>query len=38
MASNYNGQLRPPVVFVDDGTARLVARREHYSELVAREL
>ena len=38
MASNYNGQLRPPVVFVDGGEARLVARREHYSELVAREL
>lgn len=38
MSSNYNGQLRPPVVFVDGGTARLVARREHYSELVAREL
>ena len=38
MASNYNGQLRPPVVFVDGGRARLVARREHYSELVAREL
>ena len=38
MASNYNGQPRPPVVFVDGGDARLVARREHYSELVAREL
>ena len=34
MASNYNKLTRPPVVFVMDGTARLVVRRETYEDLV----
>ena len=34
MASNYNLALRPAVVIVSDGRARLVRRRETYSELV----
>ena len=34
MASNYNKLTRPPVVFVQDGTARLVVRRETYEDLV----
>jgi diaminopimelate decarboxylase len=38
MASNYNGVTRPAVVFVDEGTATLVVRRETYAELVARDL
>jgi diaminopimelate decarboxylase len=38
MASNYNGQPRPPVVFVDGGVARLVTRRETYADLVARDV
>ena len=38
MASNYNGVTRAPVVFVDNGTARLVTRRETYDDLFAREL
>jgi len=34
MASNYNKLTRPPVLFVRDGTARLVVRRETYEDLV----
>lgn len=35
MSNNYNGALRPAVVFVRDGEARLVARRETYDDLLA---
>ena len=28
MASNYNGVPRPPVIFCQDGDARVVVRRE----------
>jgi diaminopimelate decarboxylase len=35
MSSNYNGQPRPAVVFVKDGQARLVSRRETYGDLMA---
>ncbi len=38
MASNYNGVLRPPVIFAKDGDARLVVRRETYDDLVARDV
>jgi diaminopimelate decarboxylase len=34
MASNYNKLPRPPVVFVADGQARLVVRRETYDDLL----
>ena len=34
MASNYNKVARPPVVFVRDGSARVVVRRETYEDLV----
>lgn len=34
MASNYNGQTRPAVVFVKEGQARAVIRRESYEDLV----
>jgi diaminopimelate decarboxylase len=34
MASNYNKQVRPGVVFVRDGKARLVVRRETYDDLM----
>ena len=37
MGSNYNHVLRPAVVFVADGDARLVIRRETYEDLVRRE-
>ena len=38
MGSNYNMVLRPPVVFVRDGMARLVVRRETHDDLMARDL
>ena len=34
MGSNYNKVTRPPVVFVRNGKARLVVRRETYDDLV----
>jgi len=34
LASNYNASLRPAVVFVKDGRARLVRRRESYDDLL----
>ncbi len=34
MASNYNKLLRPPVLFVADGAARVVVRRETFDDLV----
>jgi diaminopimelate decarboxylase len=38
MANNYNGALRPPVIFVKDGDARVVVRRESYEDLYARDV
>jgi diaminopimelate decarboxylase len=38
MASNYNGVPRPPVVFVADGNAREVVRRETFQDLMARDV
>jgi diaminopimelate decarboxylase len=38
MGSNYNMVLRPPVVFVRDGDARAVVRRETYDDLLTRDL
>lgn len=35
LANNYNGALKPAMVFVQDGEARLVARRETYDDLLA---
>ena len=35
MSNNYNGALKPAIVFVRDGEARLVARRETYDDLLA---
>jgi len=37
MASNYNLLLRPAVVFVRDGEARVVVRRETFDDLVSRD-
>jgi diaminopimelate decarboxylase len=34
MASNYNKVGRPAVVFVQDGSARVVVRREELDDLV----
>lgn len=38
MSSNYNGQVRPGVVFVKDGQARVVTRRQSYADLYANDL
>jgi diaminopimelate decarboxylase len=38
MASNYNLSVRPAVVVVRDGQARLVRRRETYADLLRPEL
>ncbi len=38
MGSNYNMVLRPPVVFVKGGEARLVIRRETHDDLLTRDL
>lgn len=38
MGSNYNKVLRPPVVFVRDGSARLVVERETYDDLLTRDV
>lgn len=34
MASNYNASLRPAVVLVNDGEAKLIRRRETYEDLM----
>ena len=38
MLNNYNGALRPPVIYCSDGIARLGVRRETPDELLAREM
>jgi diaminopimelate decarboxylase len=38
MASNYNMSLRPAVVLVNDGEARLIRRRETYDDLLAQSI
>ncbi len=38
MSNNYNGALRPPVVFCRDGVARLGIRRETFADLMRREV
>jgi diaminopimelate decarboxylase len=37
MASNYNGQPRPPELVVSEGVARVARRRETWEELLAAE-
>jgi diaminopimelate decarboxylase len=38
MASNYNRMLKPAVVFVEDGEAQLVIKRETFEDLVRNEV
>jgi hypothetical protein len=38
MLNNYNGALRPPVIYCSGGLARLGVRRETPDELLAREM
>ncbi|QBE49207.1 diaminopimelate decarboxylase [Leucobacter triazinivorans] len=35
LSNNYNGALKPAIVFVRDGASRLVTRRETYDDLLA---
>lgn len=35
MANNYNGALIPPVIFVENGSATLVVRRQTFDDVVA---
>ncbi|HXP20678.1 MAG TPA: diaminopimelate decarboxylase [Streptosporangiaceae bacterium] len=37
MSNNYNAALRPPVIFCDNGAARVGVRRETFDDLLARE-
>jgi diaminopimelate decarboxylase len=37
MANNYNVALKPPVIFCENGAARVVVRRETFDDLLARE-
>jgi diaminopimelate decarboxylase len=37
MANNYNAVPRPPVIFCEDGDARVVVRRETYEDLTSRD-
>lgn len=38
LASNYNLALRPPIVLVKEGKARLIRRRESYEDLLRNDL
>ena len=38
MANNYNGALRPPLVFCRGGDARLMVRRETFADLLNRNV
>jgi diaminopimelate decarboxylase len=38
MGSNYNKVPRPAVVFVRDGSARVVVRRETYDDLLTTDV
>jgi diaminopimelate decarboxylase len=38
MSNQYNAVTRPPVVFVRDGAARVVVRRETYDDLLSRDV
>ena len=38
MASNYNAVLRPAIVMVKEGKARLIRRRESYEDLMSRDI
>jgi diaminopimelate decarboxylase len=38
LANNYNGAMRPPVVFCRDGEPRLVVRRETHADFLSRDV
>jgi diaminopimelate decarboxylase len=38
MANNYNGAMRPPVLFCQGGEPRLVVRRETHADFLSRDV
>jgi len=38
MANNYNGMPRPPVIFCENGEAKVVVRRETWDDLLKRDV
>ncbi len=38
MCNNYNAALKPPVIYCQDGVARVGVRRETFGEMIAREV
>jgi diaminopimelate decarboxylase len=38
MASNYNASLKPAIVMVTDGQARLIRRRETFEDLMRTDI
>jgi diaminopimelate decarboxylase len=38
LANNYNGAMRPPVMFCHNGESRLVVRRETHTDLLSRDV
>lgn len=38
MASNYNGACKPAVLWLEEGSARLIQRRESLTELMCRDI
>jgi diaminopimelate decarboxylase len=38
MSNQYNGARRVPVVFIRDGAARLVVRRDTWDDLLVRDI
>ena len=38
MASNYNSALKPAIVMVKDGKARLIRQRESYEDLISHDV
>jgi diaminopimelate decarboxylase len=38
LASNYNASLKPAIILVRDGKARIIRRRESYDDLMLRDV
>ena len=38
LASNYNASLKPPIVLVKEGKARLIRRRQSYEDLMSHDI
>jgi len=38
LSSNYNASLKPAIVLVKDGRARLIRRRQSYEDLMSHDV